>query len=243
MKVLIVDDEASMRVTLAANLELEGFEVVEAKDAREALAILETQTFSLLLSDVRMPGMSGVDLFRLARQKHPDLPVVLMTAFAVEGLIEEAIQEGVYTILPKPFDLDRVVASLTRAGRGPLVLVVDDVPQVVDSTVEALRACGLKASGARDAREALSAVEQGTVDVCVVDMVMPGVTGPELMDRIRELDRSIACIAVSGHEVNEMFQRVAANGASACLRKPIDTPDLVRQIAKARAGAPIGSRA
>ncbi len=243
MKILVVDDEASMRVTLAANLELEGFDVVEAKSGTEALAILEKNTFDVLLSDVRMPGMNGVELFRKARERRPDLPVVLMTAFAVEGLIDEAIQEGVYTILPKPFDLERVVASLARAGRGPLVLVVDDLPEVVDTAVAALRACGIRASGAKTAAEAIRAIEGGKVDVCVVDMVMPDMAGPDLIERICALDRSIACIAVSGQDVQEMFRRASAVGASACLTKPLDTGDLVRQIARARSvNQPQGGR-
>jgi DNA-binding NtrC family response regulator len=234
MRVLIVDDEASMRVTLAANLVLEGFEVVEAKNGAEALALLEREPFDLLLSDIRMPGINGVDLFRAAKRLRPALPVLLMTAFAVENLIEEAIREGVYTILPKPFDLEHVVAALTRATCGPLVMVVDDLPQAVESTVAGLRACGLRACGAHDGAEAMKRVEEGGIDVCVVDLVMPGVDGADLMEQIRRADKTIACIAVSGFEVQELFQRVSAAGAWACLRKPVNIEELLRQIAKVR---------
>ncbi|MDB4994448.1 MAG: response regulator [Myxococcaceae bacterium] len=243
MRVLIVDDEASMRVTLAANLELEGFEVVEAKNGMEALALLEKEPFDLLLSDIRMPGISGVDLFRAAKKLRPSLPVLLMTAFAVEGLIEEAIQEGVYTILPKPFDLEHVVAALTRAQRGPLVMVVDDLPQVVESTIEGLRACGLRACGAHTGEEAMQLVTKGDIDVCVVDLVMPGIDGADLMGQIRAADKTIACIAVSGFDVQELFQRVSAAGAWACLRKPVNIDELLRQIAKARGSRPRGPQA
>ena len=95
MRVLIVDDERSLLLTLVANLELEGFEVVAASDGARALELVREQRFDLLLTDVRMPGMNGVDLFRQIRRVCPQMPVILMTAYAVETLIDEAIQEEI----------------------------------------------------------------------------------------------------------------------------------------------------
>ena len=62
--ILVVDDEESLRITLAANLELSGFEVVEAANGTQALEILENRAFDVVLSDIRMPGMNGVELFQ-----------------------------------------------------------------------------------------------------------------------------------------------------------------------------------
>src|SRR5690349_8933993 len=121
-KILVVDDEQSMRMTVAANLELEGFEVMDAENAEKALALIKAQKFDLVLSDVRMPGMNGVELFRLVHQLQPELPVILMTAFALEGLVQEAMREGAFTLLPKPFEIEHLVAALSSAVRGPMVL-------------------------------------------------------------------------------------------------------------------------
>jgi CheY-like chemotaxis protein len=125
MRILVVDDEPGLLMTLAANLELEGFEVVAAESGARALDLFEQGAFDLVLSDIRMPGMNGVDLFRTLRSKQHGVPVVLMTAFALEGLVQEAIREGAFTVLPKPFDLDHVVGALTRAAKSPVVLLVD----------------------------------------------------------------------------------------------------------------------
>src|SRR5687768_8603866 len=100
MRVLLVDDEGSILLTLAANLELEGFEVECANSGAQALDLIERQHFDLVLSDVRMPGMNGVDLFRRIRSKNTDIPVLLMTGFAIETLLEDAINEGVFAVLP-----------------------------------------------------------------------------------------------------------------------------------------------
>ncbi len=241
-RVLVVDDEASLLMTLAANLELEGFEVVEARNGPEALrAIQEGPPVDLVLSDIRMPGMHGVDLFRAVKQKSPGTPVILMTAFAMESLVQEALREGAFAVLPKPFSIEHVIATLGRAAKRPLVLVVDDAERDARSTAEALVASGLRATVATDAGVALEAIRDGAIDVCVIDLVMPGVDGAELLERIKALDPTIGSIAVSGYPVPQLMTKVAAAGAAACMRKPFDIGELIDAIARVRA-APTRAR-
>src|SRR5262245_49177517 len=121
-KILLVDDDESVRITLAANLELEGLEVVEAESASRGLALLQQQSFDLLLSDVRMPGMGGVELFLAVKRVAPDLPVLLMTGFTSEEAVTTAVSAGVFAVLIKPFDISHVVKTLQRALQRPVVL-------------------------------------------------------------------------------------------------------------------------
>ena len=79
VRILLVDDEESLRLTTGANLELEGFEIVEAANAEQALELARTQAFDIVLSDIRMPGLSGVDLHERLREIVPDVPVLLMS--------------------------------------------------------------------------------------------------------------------------------------------------------------------
>lgn len=234
MRILVVDDESSLLMTLTANLELEGFDVVGADSAAQALELMAAQQFDLVLTDIRMPGMSGVELFRHVRDRQPDLPVVLMTAFALEGLVDEAIRSGAFTVLAKPFDVDHMVATLSRALKGPLVLVVDDAPEQAETTATVMRQAGLRAKAVFDAETALQTLRDGNVDICVIDLVMPDMNGPELIDRIKAIDPSISFIAVSGHNVPEMMQRMAQRGAFACIQKPFDPRLLMASIARAR---------
>src|SRR5262245_20180328 len=145
VRILVVDDEHKLRMTIAANLELEGFEVVEAEHGEAALALVKTQHFDLVLSDVRMPGMNGVDLFRRVHELNPTLPVILMTAFALEGIVQEALREGAFTLLPKPFEIEHLVAALSSAMRGPVIVIVDDIKSVAESTAAALSSIGVRA--------------------------------------------------------------------------------------------------
>jgi DNA-binding NtrC family response regulator len=233
-RVLVVDDEVSLRLTLAANLELEGFSVVEAESAEQALERLETREFDLVVSGIRMPGMHGVDLFRRIRERWPSLPVVLMSAFAVEQLVDEAVQEGVYTVLSKPFDVAGVLELLKRAAQKPVVLVVDDESDNAETTAEALRATGLRARAVGEARSAIAMVTGGTVDVAVVDLVMPDRSGVDLIDDLLSIDPGLTIIAVSGHSVPALMRKVASRGAYACMVKPVPPRDLVATIARAR---------
>jgi DNA-binding NtrC family response regulator len=233
-RILVVDDESSLLMTLSANLELAGYEVLEAPDGATALALLEQKPVDLVLSDIRMPGMNGVELFHRIRELHPDMPVVLMTAFAVEDLVAEAIQDGAFTVLSKPFDIDQLVQMLAVAVRHPIVLVVDDVVQVAESTADALRASGLRAEAVFDGQAALEVVRKGTADVCVVDLVMPGMDGAELIDRIRAVAPGVVCIVVSGCDVPDLIRKAAAH-AQRFLRKPVKAAELVDAVARARA--------
>ena len=104
-----------------------------------------------------------------------------MTAFALEGLVQEAINEGVFTVLPKPFDIQHVVGALTSALKAPVVLVVDG-QDAAESTVEALRASGVRAADGSDPERALEEVRAGHVDVCVIDLEVAGVGGADLIE-------------------------------------------------------------
>lgn len=236
-RILLVDDEEGLRVTLAANLELEGFEVAEAANGAEALALLSQGAFDLLLTDIRMPGINGVDLFRKVRAEHPNLPVVLMTAYALEALVDDAMSEGVFTVMNKPFDVSGAVATLLRAARKPTVLVVDDQQVDAESTADALEAAGLRASVVFDGPSALTALKGGGFDVCVMDLVMPGMTGSELAKQIKDGGVDVSIIAVSGFSVAELMQKVAAAGAVTVMKKPVPPRELVKSIARARGQA------
>jgi two-component system response regulator HydG len=233
-RILIVDDEAGLRTSLAANLELEGYQVVEAADGARAMELVQEAPFDLVITDVRMPGMSGVDLFREIRKVRPELPVVLMTAFAVEKLLADALGEGVYAVLPKPFAVDHVLSLIARVIAGPVVLVVDDGVDQATANVEGLRSVGIVARAVHDGESAVRLVGEGNVDVCVLDLVMPGMDGVKTFDEIHRLDPSISVIAMSGHSVPRMMHALMSRGGYACLRKPFEMPELTRAIARAR---------
>ena len=113
-KVLVVDDDATIRVALRDALTSAGFEVGLAESAREALAIIAHSHPDVVVSDVRMPDVSGLELLRLLRERSPDIAIVLMTAFDDMPTVVEAMKHGAVEFLVKPLDLDDLQRTLER---------------------------------------------------------------------------------------------------------------------------------
>src|SRR3954462_8020309 len=107
-KILICDDQEMMRDSLAATLAREGHEVTAATDGSFALQRLSTAKFDLLISDLKMPRMTGIELLAESKKIRPEMPVVLMTAFATVQTAVEAMKLGAYDYIQKPFDGDEI---------------------------------------------------------------------------------------------------------------------------------------
>ncbi len=134
--ILIVDDDRGQRSLLETFLGAQGYRTQSAASGEAALAMLETETFAMMISDVRMPGMSGIETLRRVRQKHPTLPVLLVTAFADIRSAVAAMRDGAVNYLAKPIDLDELIATVRLATerRGvalPPEQVADSLPSGV----------------------------------------------------------------------------------------------------------------
>jgi DNA-binding NtrC family response regulator len=115
MRILIVDDERAIRFSLAELLESDGHAVREAEHAPAALAALEAEPADLVISDLSMPAMDGMQLLDEVRARHPDALFVLMTAYGDERGAVRALKAGAYDYVPKPFDNEEIRAVVRRA--------------------------------------------------------------------------------------------------------------------------------
>jgi putative two-component system response regulator len=113
--VLIVDDEPTVRQTLARGLMTVGYQCITAVDGRDALARLEQGRFAVMLCDVRMPGMDGLELLGHAVARDPDMPVVMVTALAGVQTAVSALRAGAYDYITKPFTFTEVELTVARA--------------------------------------------------------------------------------------------------------------------------------
>ena len=116
-RILIVDDDEVSCRLFAEVLEGEGHEVHQARSGEEALDRLRKESYDLLMADVRMPGITGLDVTRAMRQEQPSLPVIVMTAFGSIETAVEAIHEGAYDYVSKPIRPDVLAAALAMAPR------------------------------------------------------------------------------------------------------------------------------
>ncbi len=123
----VVDDDQSIRFVLEKALVRELFSVRAFSNPRDVLAALEHDEPQVLVSDIRMPGGSGIDLLAQVKQRHPGLPVIIMTAFSDLDSAVSAFQGGAFEYLPKPFDLTKAVELIRRAVEESLREQVRDV--------------------------------------------------------------------------------------------------------------------
>jgi two-component system NtrC family sensor kinase len=114
-RVLLVDDEVGIRTLLRWELGAEGLDIVEAADGAAALDAIEGQSFDVIISDVRMPGMSGLDVLRGARQRSPGTEVIIATGYADIDSAVECVRNGAFDLLHKPYDTRQLVDSVGRA--------------------------------------------------------------------------------------------------------------------------------
>ncbi len=120
-RLLIVDDDAGQRSLLDSFLSSQGFETVPVSSGERALEVLRQQKINMMISDVRMPGLTGLETLRLARKEHGSFPILLVTAFADVRDAVGAIRDGAVNYLSKPIDLDELLASVRQAtGLSPL---------------------------------------------------------------------------------------------------------------------------
>src|SRR5688500_7091589 len=113
-RILVVDDQDMMRDSLAATLVREGHEVIAATDGAAAVSRLNGGRFDLMITDLKMPKMTGIELLAEAKRLRPEMPVVLMTAFATVSTAVEAMKLGAYDYIQKPFDGDEIKMLVDR---------------------------------------------------------------------------------------------------------------------------------
>jgi DNA-binding NtrC family response regulator len=119
MNILIVDDEEVQIETLRRALRSKGYQVFEALNAVDALEQLEKMTYRIdaVLTDYIMPGKDGIELLKKIREKHGELPVIIMTAYGEKGMLIDALRHRCDGFIEKPFNVDQLIIEIQRVMR------------------------------------------------------------------------------------------------------------------------------
>ena len=116
-KILVVDDEESIREFLEIMLRKEGYEITLAEDGQKAKELLQKKSFDMIISDLQMPNMTGIELLKYVRQDFPEVLFMMITAFGTTETAVEAMKMGAYDYLTKPFKIDEVRINISNALR------------------------------------------------------------------------------------------------------------------------------
>lgn len=229
LRILVVDDARRMTTTLADILTAQGYEIAQASSGPEALQLAQAGAFDCVVTDVKMPGMNGVELFRELHQKQPGLPVVFMTAYAADDLLRSGLEEGVIGVLNKPLDLHQLLGFLTLLGKQNRVTVVDDDPRFCETLAEILQLRGFKVSQITnpDAEvDQMAACSQAIL----LDLRLNAVNGLDVFREIRRISPDLPVFFITGYreEMSKLVAETAELGAVPCLWKPLEIPNLLK---------------
>ena len=178
--ILVVDDEESQRVVLAGFLRKRGFEVLQAASVEQAVATVSSRTIDLVLTDLRMPGATGLDLLERIRKINPEIPLIVMTAFGTVASAVEAMKGGAADFLTKPINLDELEVLVGRTlERRALVAENRELRQQLESRY---RLAGLETANPRMA-EAINTAARAAASRATILVRGESGTGKELLAR------------------------------------------------------------
>lgn len=251
IKILIVDDD-QMNCDLLQNVfTRHGYQVISTTSGREGLHLFCEHAPRVTLLDLRMPEMDGLTVLKEIRAIDPHAPVIILGGGATEVQENQARALHVTDFIRKGLSLDILVEAVNRVSRLPAqpnatpippgnghaiqqmdesVLVVDDDPLVRDLLVQFLSLRGYRALGVKDGHDALRMVEDVSPDVILLDMIMPGMAGIEVLQALREKEYPGGIIIMTGSHNEELLDDAWALGPQEVLVKPIDLDRLLTAI-------------
>ncbi|HUU08283.1 MAG TPA: response regulator [Dehalococcoidales bacterium] len=236
--VLVVDDLRSIRLTLGGILEDEGHNVVTVEDGYQAIEAVKKVYFDAIFMDIKMPGINGVQTFREVKKIAPASAVIMMTAYSVEDLVKEALEEGAYAIIYKPFDIDKVISLIEKLLRQKiLILIVDEQFADRETLKTILEDKGYRVTTAKDGTEAIKKVREKHYDIIFLEVKLPDMNCAQTFEQVKEIDPGATVIMMSGYTEEELVKKAVSAGVYTCLQKPFDMEKvmaLVADIARGR---------
>jgi two-component system response regulator HydG len=231
LRILIVDDDRRMTGTLADILALQNYEVVEAFSGAEAIAKIKETEFDCVLTDVKMPGMNGVDLLQAIRMEKQDLPVVFMTAYAADGLIQQGIESGALGVLNKPLDINNLLSFLASLMEEKVITVVDDDPEFCQTLADILERRGFRVRKVTNPHTDVTRIIDDS-QVILLDMKLNSISGYDILKQIRQRTPDLPVMLVTGYrkEMTGAVEQALEMRAFTCLYKPLVIPELLKEL-------------
>ncbi|WP_044870396.1 sigma-54-dependent response regulator transcription factor FleR [Pseudomonas sp. LFM046] len=210
-KILLVEDDRALREALADTLLIGGYDYRAVDCAEAALVALGEESFGLMVSDVNMPGMDGHQLLGIVRQRYPQLPVLLMTAFGAVERAVDAIRQGAADYLVKPFEPNTLLELVARHALGRMSLLASDGPVALEPASRQL--LELAARVARSDSTVLISGESGTGKEVLAQYIhqqSPRANGPFIAINCAAIPDNMLEATLFGHEKGAFTGAIAS---------------------------------
>lgn len=236
MKTLVVDDDRRIVKTTCDILKIKGYESIFAYSGEEAVEIVKADMPDFVLMDYKMPGIDGVEALRQMHQIAPTLPVVLVSAYATEEMIDAAKQAGAYAVLSKPLNFQMVLSFLSLLEKEESILVVNDDPDLSKTLKDILALRGYQVETENEPQNVLKHLEQDYKLAVVLDLKFGVAKGADILEKIRAKypGKPVVLLTGYGQRICESLDDMDKSGVYTCLYKPFEMDDLLQVIEEIR---------
>ncbi|NOQ21391.1 MAG: response regulator [Candidatus Aegiribacteria sp.] len=233
--ILIVDDDQRMAKTLTDIFKVKGYKADIAHSAEEALERLSETHYDCIISDIKMPEVNGVELYRAVKKNHPDMPVVLMTAYSHDILVKDGLEEGAVAVLTKPLNINALLGYFYALRKEQSIVIVDDDPEFCKTLGDILSLRGFIVNQIVHLSDIVDEIKSD-INVVLLDMKLNGINSLDVLREIREKYPHLPVILVTGYrkEMTQAIENALKSGAFTCLYKPLEIERLFQVLNEVR---------
>lgn len=228
-RILVVDDDRHMVRTLTDIVRMQGWHPDGAYSGEEAVEAVRAQPYQVVLMDVKMAGINGVDAFKAMKALRPEIKVILMTAYTAADIIADAERAGALKVLSKPVVLSGLLEMLeqTRKDQKPVLIVADD-SAFLANLGQLLTAKGYLTLVADSLNDALVTLEEKSPAAVVLDLRLDGIKTDDTVVAIRRVSPGVALILCNGRQCKaENPELLEGRLINASLQKPFPPARLI----------------
>ncbi len=243
LKVLLVEDDEMARRSLKRVIDKEGYETIIASDGEEGLNLFRSEKPAIVLTDIRMPRIDGMEVMYTVKDISPSTEIILITAYGDYDTAILALREGALDYLKKPVDLDQLILSLGRAREKiaerrkisikTSLLVLEDDKNTRDKLARVFEKEGYEVFTGQDGEEGIKIFSERKIDILLVDIKMPKKNGMEVLHEVKKLSKDCEVIMLTGYGDEDTAIQAMRDGAINYIRKPMDLDQLILAIQKA----------
>ena len=232
LHVLVVDDDEKIRKLLMDTLSALGYNTIGARDGDEALSIINKRGIDLVIADIRMPTMNGIDLLRAIKNIQPALPVLIITGYDYNYAMDQAMEAGADGFLAKPFRIGKIEELMRNVlgKRSQLdeqkmeipkrILVAEDNEKLRKILVETLSSLDYFSYGVESGDQALDKLKNEDFDLLITDVKMPRMDGISLLKELKKTGKKIPVVMITAYPQVYSAQKALQEGADGYLSKP-----------------------
>ena len=213
-------------------LKRKGYEVSIANDGFEAIDTVKEEFFDIIFMDIKMPVLNGVETYKKIKEIKEKIIIIMMTAYAVEDLIQDALKEGAYGVIYKPLDFEKILSLIEESKdtkQGGLILIVDDDPGTCKTLENVLTKKGYDVVISNTGEDAITKAKEKIFDIIFIDMKLPTLNGLETYLELKKINPKLIAIVITAYhqEMDDLVQEAMNNSAYTCLTKPINIEDML----------------